>query len=241
MDGSQGLVAVGIEAKKRFPALISPVHALVAGVEGLSARHAPELESIVITKTVPGFSTPVVSALRALVREASAGRLGRLKYVVFELAHDSFALSTADEGFTDLLVEIETLILHAPTISAAFVRADLAGADLEFALACSLIVSRRDARFSFAADPLVSIGAYALLAQKIGFVLAERLMEEAEVLDAARMYELCLVKELVDTETLAEGYLAGALRKHNAACGIYRAQRIAARSAHEALRAARLA
>ena len=35
----------------------------------------------------------------------------------------------------------------------------------------------------FVTDPLVSIGSYALLAQKIGFVRAERLMDSGEILD----------------------------------------------------------
>jgi enoyl-CoA hydratase/carnithine racemase len=147
------------------------------------------------------------------------------------------------DGFVDLLVELESLILARPTVSVAFARADLAGADLEFALGCSMMVAASQRRFSFAADPLISVGAYALLAQKIGFVLAERLMERGEIMDAQALYDLCLIKELAadDGEEAIDAFLAGAQRKHNACYGIYRAQRIATGSAHATLRAARLA
>jgi len=240
VDGSQGLVAADMTAGIRFPVLVDPLPALVTGVRGLAARRNEALNAIVLSKTAPGLTRETITALRAVVRDVAAGRLGRINFLVLDLAHEGFALSTADEGFEDLLAEIETLILCAPVVSVACARADLAGADLELALACSMMVGKADARFSFAADPLVSIGSYALLAQKIGFVRAERLMETAEIISAAEMRELCLMKDTLEGEGAAaiEAFLTRTARRHNAWCGIYRAQRVTSPAVHETLRAA---
>ncbi len=126
--------------------------------------------------------------------------------------------------------EVANLILRAPVVSVAYVREFISGADLDLALACSMLVCEEGARFSFAADPVVSVTTYALLAQKIGFVRAERLMEREEVLDAAQMRELFLLKETTEAGSGLEGlekFLHRSVRRHNSAYGIYRAQRIA--------------
>ncbi|MEI7932528.1 MAG: enoyl-CoA hydratase [Alphaproteobacteria bacterium] len=224
----------------RFPVLVDTLPVLVSGVRSLSVRRNETLEAIIVSKTAPGFSRQTVEALRRVVRELAAGRLGKVNFLVLDLAHEGFALSTAEEGFDDLLAEIETLILAAPVISIAAARADLAGADLELALACSMMVGREDVRFSFAADLLVSIGAYALLAQKLGFVRAERLMESGEILDANQMRDLCLLKDVLETDGAAgiEAYLRKTARRHNAWCGVYRAQRVTSPAVHQTLRQA---
>lgn len=240
MDGSQGMVVADMTQEIRFPVLVDTLPLLVSGVRHLTVRRNEALDAIIISKTAPGFSRQAIEALRRVVRELAAGRLGRVNFLVLDLAHEGFALSTAEDGFEDLLAEIETLILAAPVISIASVRADLAGADLELALACSMMVGKEGARFSFAADPLVSIGAYALLAQKLGFVRAERLMESGEILTVAQMHDLCLVKDVLEADGAAgiEAYLAKTARRHNAWCGVYRAQRVTSPAVHQTLRQA---
>lgn len=240
VDGSQGLVATETVMGFQFPVLVDLLPGLAAGVRSLSVRRNEALGAIIVSKTVPGLNAAMIAALRNIVRETAAGRLGRVNFLVFDLAHEGFALSTADEGFEDLLADIEMLILSAPVVSVGCARADLAGADLELALACSMMVGKQDVRFSFAADPLVSIGAYALLAQKIGFVRAERLMETAEIIGADEMRELCILKETLESDGAAgiEAFLRKTARRHNAWCGIYRAQRITSGAVHATLRAA---
>jgi enoyl-CoA hydratase/carnithine racemase len=238
VDGSQGLVATNSSPELHFPALVDSLPALMASARGLSARRIDALGTIVVTKTAPGLTRDTVDALRSVIREIRENRLGRVDFLVLDLAHQEFALSTGEGEFDDLLIELETLILAAPVVSIACARANLAGADLELALACSMMVASETSRFSLAGDPLVSVGAYAVLAQKIGFVRAERLMESAEVLDAAEMRELCLIKDTFDADVadpIAQ-FLDKIGRRHNAWCGIYRAQRITARSVHEMLR-----
>jgi enoyl-CoA hydratase/carnithine racemase len=241
MDGSQGWVVSDMTSRVAFPVLVDTLPLLVSGARALTVRRNDTLDAIIVSKTEPGLTRQSVEALRRVVRELAAGRLGRVNFLVLDIAHEGFALATAADGFEDLLAEIETLILAAPVISIATVRTDLAGADLELALACSMMVGKEGVRFSFAADPLVSVGAYALLAQKLGFVRAERLMESGEILDAAQMRELCLLRDMLegDGADAIEAFLRKTARRHNAWCGVYRAQRVTSPAVHETLRAAR--
>ena len=244
MDGTQGVAlqaaVLGHAPDAWRPAIVDPAKTLLSSVEGLSARRVDAFDALVITKTAPGFDQAAVGGLRALVAEAAAGRLGVLKFLVFDFAHDGFPLSIAADGFTSLVAEIETLILAAPVVSIACARANLAGADLEFALACSMTVAEADKRFSFAADIAASVGTYGLLAQKIGFVRAERLMETGEIVGAAHLDELMLLKEVLEADGGPDGldaFVAKMARRYNASYGIYRAQRMAMRPVHDSLRA----
>lgn len=213
---------------------------ILAVVPGLSVHRIEDLETLVVSKTVPGFSPAVVAGLSTLVRAAGAGLLGRLKFLVFDFAHEGFPLSLGAEGFEALVCDLSNLILAAPVVTVVSARANLAGADLEFALACNIMIGEAGRRFSFAGDVTVSVGTYGLLAQKIGFVRAERLMEKGDIVGAAEMCELYLMKETLEETgdlTAVEGYLRKTARRHNASYGIYRAQRMAIRPPHEALRA----
>jgi enoyl-CoA hydratase/carnithine racemase len=168
------------------------------------------------------------------VRDAAAGRLGQLKFIAFDFAHPGDEEAMAGKGFDALVTDLADLILHAPVVSVGYARGSLSGADLELALACSMLVGEECARFSFAADPVSSVRTYGFLARKIGFVRAERLMERGEVLDAAQMRDLFLLKDVVKGGAGLAGldqFLRHTLRRHNSAYGIYRAQRIATSSA----------
>lgn len=243
MDGSQGWVAPGTQGSAHFPSAVDPLGGLFAGVSGLSVRRSDELNSIILTKTVPGLGKDAIAALRSMLHEIAAGRLGAVKFLVLDFAHEGFALSTADDGAEALFDEMENLILAAPVVSVASIRANLAGADLELALTCSMMVARPDVRFSFAADPLVSIRAYAMLAQKIGFVRTERLMEDGRIVDVEEMRGLYLLKDILEEDGMGglEIFLRKTIRKHNACYGIYRARRIASPSVSQALRGGRSA
>ncbi len=193
-----------------------------------------DLQALIVTKTLPGFDAAIVADLRRLVRDVAAGRLGILKFLAFDFAHEGFPFALAADGFDDLVDELSNLILAAPVISVACARADMAGADLEFALACSMFVGERERRFSFAADTTVSLSFYGLLAMKIGFVQAERLMD-GDIVDADRLHDLLLMKEVGDADILSQ-VLGKTARRHNACYGIYRAQRISAQAVHQNLR-----
>lgn len=203
------------------------------GLGPMSGGLAQRLESaqaIVVSKYVEGLGASWLEQARRLVRDAAAGRLGPLKFLAFDFAHANEAGLASDEACARFVGEIATLILRAPLVSVAYVRDYISGADLELALACNMLVCEEGARFSFAGDPVVSVATYALLAQRIGFVRAERLMEGEQVLNAAQMRELLLLKDTTPRGSGMAGlehFLTRSVRRHNSAYGIYRAQRIA--------------
>ena len=226
-DGAS--VEYSLEQAPRFPSLVDPVIGLVAEMDGLRVRRIEALDTLVVTKTVAGFDPALIAAVRELLLNARAGRLGRLKFLAFDFAHEGEAAAGGGDDFETMIAETANLILSAPIVTVACARGVMAGADLEFALACSMMIGDDDACFSFAADPIVSIGTYGLLAQKIGFVRAERLMEQGEVLDVVQMRELYLLKDTPGQDFGAdalETFLQRTSRRYNSCYGIYRAQRI---------------
>jgi enoyl-CoA hydratase/carnithine racemase len=209
-------------------------------VDGLAERRLDDLDTVVVTKSRAGFGQDCIARLQELVRDAAAGRLGRLKFLVFDFNHLGEADASGDPAFEALVSEAANLILRAPVVMVANARGCMAGDDLEFALACSMLIGEADARFSFAADPIVSIGTYGFLAQKIGFVRAERLMEGGEVLDAQQMHDQLLLKVIAEPGSGIEGvrrFLARNSRRHNSCYGIYRAHRMASPTGRDAFRA----
>jgi enoyl-CoA hydratase/carnithine racemase len=228
MDGFQ--VGASPEHDRRPGPVFQTIPAPLRPADRLIERQLPGLETLVITKTVAGFDAACVDSLRRTVRDAAAGRLGPLKFLVLDFAHHDDGESIGGAGFGALVNEVANLILRAAVVSIASVRADMIGADLEFALACNMIVSEPERRFSFAADPIVSLATYGFLSQKIGFVRAERLMERGEVIDAGQMHELMLVKRVMESGAGLAGieeFLIRTGRRYNACYGIYRAQRMA--------------
>ena len=190
--------------------------------------HVEAAEALVIRKDFAGLSAEWVAQARQLVRSAVAGGFGEIKFLVFDLAAAAGDEAPRSEDAHLLLGEIANLILHAPIVTIAHARKTVGGADLELALACNMLICDEQAAFSFAADPVEAVATYVLLAQKIGFVRAERLMEREDLLSAAQMRELLLLKDTTAPGLGGlEDFLVRAHRRHNSAAAMYRAQRIA--------------
>ena len=207
-----------------------PVRSMAPAVIDIQERRLDELQTLVITKTRAGFDRTSVDRLRQIIDQAGAGLLGPLKFITFEFAHEETPPLPAPDGFHELIDELADLILRAPIVSVACARGHMEGADLEFALACSMLIGEDGASFSFAGDPVDAIGVYGFLAQKLGFVRAERLMEGGERLDAEQMQALLLLKDVAvrgGGPAAMEQFLRRTARRHNSCYGIYRAQRIA--------------
>ena len=231
MDGLQGSLAEGSMSLEAFLPSLVPVAELAPTVGALALSRLAGSDTLLITKTAPGFDAASVAALRRIVDDAAHDRLGPLKFIAFDFAHRGEGDAAAAEGFHALVSEAANLILKAPVVTVAFARGHMQGADMEFALACNMMVAEPRARFLFAGDPIVSIATYGFLAQKLGFVRAERLMEQLEELDVEEMQALLLVKDMGEHGQGLSGlerYLDRTARRHNSCYGIYRAQRIAA-------------
>lgn len=231
---------------QRFaPALASerrdwaPSHTSEAPSNALSMHWFPRRDALVVSKRAAGFDEASVSRYAALLRNVACGGFGRLKFLIFDFCHaEPEPCALAATGFETLAATNASLIVNVPVISVAWARTQLAGADLEFALSCSMIVGERGARFSFDADPANSVGMYGLLAQKIGFVKAERLMEGGEPITAEQMSDLFLVRHLAEQEEgfdEIERFVEKSTRRYNSSCNIYRAQRIAMPAIYETM------
>jgi enoyl-CoA hydratase/carnithine racemase len=208
-------------------------------VEGLIERRFPDLDALVLTKTTAGFDVQQIERFREIVRSAASGQIEPIKFLVIDFAHAGEAAADGCQAFDALVSEAANLILQAPIVLVANARGPMAGADLEFALACSMLIGEADAAFSFEADPIVSIGTYVFLAQKIGFVRAERLMEAGESLLAQQMHDLLLLKDVGEPGSGLEsivGFLRRTARRHNSCCGIYRAHRMTTQGGRDSLR-----
>ena len=193
-------------------------------------RQIASLDLLIVSKQRAGFDRSAVDGLRKLLDDLATGRVGPFKFLVFDLAMVDVDESKPAAGYDDLIESLTNLIFEVPVITIAWVRQHVATSDLEFALACSMIVAEPKARFSFQTDILTSLRSYALLAHKLGFVQAERLMESGQTLEAHQMDDLLLLHSVVPAVAGFEGvqqFVRARTSRHNSACGIYRAQRIA--------------
>jgi enoyl-CoA hydratase/carnithine racemase len=201
-------------------------------------RHIEHLETIWITKSGPGFGRRAVEGAAKALRAAE--NAGGMKFLVFDFASGQPDAEMPTDAVKALVIDVANLILRSSVVTVAIARGRIGGQDLELALGCNMLLAEEGATFSFDADPLVSVRTYAFLAQKIGFVRAERLMENGHVLTAADMRELLLVKDILPAgdPAAAEAFLTRSLRRHNASSAIYRAQRIASPIPYDDLPAA---
>ena len=193
---------------------------------------------IVLHKDQPGFTPGQIAEVRQTIDAAAEGAFGEIRYLVLALASGAPAGAADDPAFLELAGAVETLVRWTTIIPVACVGGQVAGADLELALAANILVADTHAMFSFASEPTSALGLYGSLARKLGFVSAERLMDQAKTLTAQEMAELFLVKEVLDLERDADalgGFLARIGRRHNSSYAIYRAQCMAAPSIYKGL------
>jgi enoyl-CoA hydratase/carnithine racemase len=227
---------IGVESLACGEALVSDEAAsgrldLLGELTSLKIHRLDHLDTLLVSKLTSGFDRTCVDGLNGLLSEISEGRLPSLKYLVFDFGHRDRGPAPAAEGFDDLASANARLILDAPVISIAWARSHLSGSDLDFALSCSMMVADHSASFSFDADLDTAIGVYGALAQKLGFVKAERLLEAGAELGAEQMQELGLIKHIVENEEGIEGaesYVRQCGRRYNASYSMFRAQRITA-------------
>ena len=186
--------------------------------------------ALVVTKSRAGFDEQSIRSVDNLLLAIANGEVVGLRYLVFDFAHLGMeGGKERGEGFDRLIAANADLILEAPVIPIAWVRHNISEADLEFAISCSAIIGVRGAHFCFDSDALLSFQFYSALARRIGFVKAERLLENQETLSADDLQALYLVREVVEGDDGLSGIercLRRFDRRYNAFYGIFRARRI---------------
>ena len=122
----------------------------------------------------------------------------------------------------------------APVVTIALVQGDALGGGFETALSCNLIAAERGTKFGLPEvlfNLFPGMGAYSLIARRIGAVQAERMILSGRIYTAEELPELGLVDMLLTPgqgdEELRQ-YIAGQGRRHNAMQAVFRARHIAA-------------
>jgi len=193
--------------------------------DSASVRKLDDLSAVIIRKQSAGFQAENVQAFADALEEALDEQP---KFMVFDFAHRSHLTNARAgvAGFPELIHACANLIMNSSTIAVAWARGPMAGADLEFALSCSMIAAEAPATFL----PSSHGTAYTFLARKIGLSRAENLMLESEELSAATMKNMLLarhVEEQVDGGDVAvENFIRTNMRRHNALAHMYKAQRL---------------
>jgi len=197
---------------------------------GIRTSWLRQRDTLVLSKSGPGFDRKSVEQISSLLREIVAGKDPQLKFLVFDFAHEGAGSGAPPEGFAEMVDANAELIVDTPVITIAWARTLLSDLDFDFAMNCSAIVAETQARFSFAGEPFELLGLYAAVGRRIGFAKTERLIESERTLSADEARDLMLVKDVVAAQPETAGissYLAQFERRYNASHAIFRAQRMA--------------
>jgi len=138
------------------------------------------------------------------------------------------------QQYAHLCIEIVDRFWHCndmPIVNIALAQGDALGGGLEAMMCFDVIIAERQARFGlpevlFGLFP--GMGAYSILARKLGHAAAERMLLSGKIYTAQEMYEMGLVTILADPgcgEEVARDYIRANSGRHSGHVGIYRAGR----------------
>ncbi len=138
------------------------------------------------------------------------------------------------QHYAHLCIEIVDRFWHCndmPIVNIALAQGDALGGGLEAMMCFDVIIAERQARFGlpevlFGLFP--GMGAYSILARKLGHAAAEKMLLSGKIYTAQEMYDMGLVTILADPgcgEEVARDYIRANLARHSGHVGIYRAGR----------------
>jgi DSF synthase len=129
------------------------------------------------------------------------------------------------------VVYLNAINLELPIITVSLVRGDALGGGFEAALSSNLVIAERSVKFGLPEmlfNLFPGMGAYSLIAQRIGAAQTERMIFSSRIYTADELYELGLVDVLADDgrgeESIYE-YVEQFGRRHSAHCAIYNVRR----------------
>ncbi|MEO8723773.1 MAG: crotonase/enoyl-CoA hydratase family protein [Sphingobium sp.] len=136
--------------------------------------------------------------------------------------------------YSHLCVEIVDRVWHCNDMSVVNIglaQGDALGGGFEALMCFDVIIAERQARFGlpevlFGLFP--GMGAYSILARKIGSSMAERMILSGKVYSAEEMYDMGIVTLLADEgkgEEVTRAYIAAQKSRHAGHVGTYRAGR----------------
>lgn len=139
-------------------------------------------------------------------------------------------------------VHRNVIALDLPLITISLVQGDALGGGFEHALSGNVLIAERQAKFGLPEvlfNLFPGMGAYSLIARKIGAAMAERMIFSGKVYTAEELHEIGLVDVLCEEgqgEEAVDHFIAQNRRRHNARCAIYKAARRFHPVTHEELR-----
>lgn len=123
---------------------------------------------------------------------------------------------------------------HQPIVTIALVQGDALGGGFETALSCNLIAAERGTKFGLPEvlfNLFPGMGAYSLIARRIGAVQAERMILSGRIYTAEELHEIGLIDILLTAgrgEEELVSYIGQQGRRHNALQAVYKARHIVA-------------
>lgn len=142
---------------------------------------------------------------------------------------DREALSAYATACIDV-VYANAVSLDLPVITISLVQGDALGGGFEAAVSGDVVVAERSVKFALPEilfNLFPGMGAYSLIARRIGAVHAERLITSGKVYSAKELHEIGLVDILVEDGTGYQGvlnYVRETVDRHSAMKAIYRAR-----------------
>ncbi|HYB11567.1 MAG TPA: crotonase/enoyl-CoA hydratase family protein [Alphaproteobacteria bacterium] len=131
--------------------------------------------------------------------------------------------------------------LDLPLITVSLVRGDALGGGFEAAISSNLVISERSAKFGLPEmlfNLFPGMGAYSLIARRIGSAQAERMILSGRIYSAEELFELGLVDVLADDgkgEDAVYEYVEQYGRRHSAHCAVYNVRKRVNPIQHEEL------
>lgn len=139
-------------------------------------------------------------------------------------------------------VHRNVIAMDLPLITISLVQGDALGGGFEHALSGNVLIAERQAKFGLPEvlfNLFPGMGAYSLIARKVGAAMAERMIFSGKVYTAEELHEIGLVDVLCEEgqgEEAVDHFIAQNRRRHAARCAIYKAARRFHPVTHEELR-----
>lgn len=129
------------------------------------------------------------------------------------------------------IVYMNAVNLELPMITVSLVRGDALGGGFEAAISSNLVIAERSVKFGLPEmlfNLFPGMGAYSLIARRIGAAHAERMILSTRIYSAEELYEIGLVDVLADDgkgEEAVYEYVEQFGRRHSAHCAVYNMRR----------------
>lgn len=203
-----------------------------------------------VTRELARESRTLQRSIQQLFRERPAQEASPIRYMVWSSkAPGIFNLGGDLRLFAELVrlrdreqlldyattcidvVYMNAINLELPIITVSLVRGDALGGGFEAAISSNLVIAERSVKFGLPEmlfNLFPGMGAYSLIARRVGAAQAERMILSARIYSAEELYELGLVDVLADDgkgEEAIYEYVEQYGRRHSAHCAVYNMRR----------------